>query len=217
MEPAQKKLTNTDRYNAACARVRDLLRNWLESGIELFLELRNVEKSSIWKIGGHATFSEFLKSEFPNAIGFNHYQGVMRAIDVHGIDFVKNLGVHASLAASCKAVVEYPERVQRLQVEVERHVKEKKAPPEVHDVRRMLRVIAPETATARKKTHKPPPPPRPSPPPPRPPPPKHLEPPTSRVEELKARIKELETRVRQLEDELKRYKPTKPPGPRRTW
>ncbi len=146
MSQATKQLTQ---YNAACARVRKLLNDWLESGLELFLELRKIEQAGDWQAPGHATFSDFLRAEFPNAIGIDRYQNVMRAIDVHGVEFVKKIGVHAAHAASVSAIAEHPERMKMLQDCVDKHIKERRVPPERDEVIRMVRDIAPETAKPR--------------------------------------------------------------------
>lgn len=137
------------KYNSACGRVRALLNRWLESGLELFIELRKIERDGDWQAPGHATFSDFLRAEFPNAIGIDRYQNVMRAIDVHGVEFVKKIGVHAAHAASVSAIAEHPERLQLLQQCVNKHIEDRKVPPERDEVIRMVRDIAPETAKPR--------------------------------------------------------------------
>lgn len=139
------------KYEAACKRIRDLLRSWLESGIDLFIALREVETSGDWKLGGHDRFQDFLLVEFPDALGFDKYQRVMRAIDVYGLDFVKGVGVHCALAAADARVFESQKSIEKVKKRIREAMSSGRL-PEISEVRKIVRQVSQAKVSPPKQT-----------------------------------------------------------------
>lgn len=131
-------------YTAAVVSIRGLLARWIDSGIDLYVEIRRVELAGDWRAPGHASFTDFLAAEFPNAIGFERYENVIQAIEVHGLDFVRRVGVHACHATTVKAIAEHPERAELLRASVDEHVRVHGVAPDRNKIRDMVVGIAPE-------------------------------------------------------------------------
>lgn len=139
-------------YNAIVARIRELLGRWLETGVDLFLELRDVDLSGKWKLPGHATFRDFLRAEFPSALGLERYNNVVRAIELHGVDRVRQVGVFACHTLSVDAIAKSAERVELLGTTIDRYVSDHGVPPDANTIRDMARGIAPELVRPHRST-----------------------------------------------------------------
>lgn len=133
-----------DTYAKSVERIRSLLTNWLESGIELFIELKKIDESGVWKHPGHATFGDFLRAEFPTALGIERYQNVINAINVYGIDWVRKVGVHACHALTVKALVDSAEKRQLVRDSVDQFIATNHCAPDVNKVREIVLGAAPE-------------------------------------------------------------------------
>lgn len=143
---------NQAAYSNAVNRIRALLANWLESGVELFLALKEVDDSGVWKAPGHATFSDFLKEEFPTALGMERYQNVTNAIQIYGVEFVRKHGVHVCHAITKEAVVSNPTRINEVKRSMDDHLERKGASPDSNTVRDIVRGIAPELVKPHQST-----------------------------------------------------------------
>jgi hypothetical protein len=195
-------MADLKKYNSVCERVRKLLANWLNSGVELFLELKKIDDAGDWRAPGHATFADFLKAEFPNAIGIERYENVIRAFEVHGIGFVRKIGVHAAHATSVSALTQDPSNIKKLHEAVDRHIEKNRVPPEVNELRRMVRDITkihPSRGTVRDMERE--------------------EALKETILRLKNELERARTRIKELEEENTRLKnsrpwtkPSKPPG-----
>jgi hypothetical protein len=136
--------TSSDTYTQATERIRTLLTDWLESGIDLFLELKKIDESGVWKHPGHATFGDFLRAEFPTALGIERYQNVINAINVYGVDWVRKIGVHACHALTVKALVDDPQKRQLVRASVDQFMATNHCAPDVNKVREIVLGAAPE-------------------------------------------------------------------------
>lgn len=139
-----KRLTKTG-YEKAVSEIRTLMANWFEAGVELFLKLREVDQSGIWKQPGHATFADFLRQEFPTALGLERYQNVINAIDMYGVDRVKQIGIESCHAMTVKAMQDSPEKRALLLSGIDNFVKMHGCSPDRNKVRELVISIAPET------------------------------------------------------------------------
>ena len=119
----------SQRFQASVKRIRVLLAKWLEAGIELFLEMREVEREGDWMLPGYEDFSDYLRDQFRNALGFERYGNVIQAIELHGVDFVKTIGARACHAVSVKAIAESPTRQKLLQASVYEHIETQGSAP----------------------------------------------------------------------------------------
>lgn len=128
-------------YTKTVARVRELLAHWLETGLDLFLELRRIELDGIWKLPGHAGFQDFLSAEFPNTLGIERYNNVIQAIELHGEDFVRRVGVHSCHALVVRAVAENPEHAKLVRASVLHHVEQHGCAPEQAELRKIVRGV----------------------------------------------------------------------------
>lgn len=99
-------------YLAIVDRLSEMFRNWVEMGVDLFLELHRVELSGVWK-ELHPTFEAFLRHEFPNALGILQYEHVIESIELHGLDWVRRWGVHSCSATVHKRFREEPEKLEQ--------------------------------------------------------------------------------------------------------
>lgn len=138
---------NIKAYEQAVERLRGLLSRWLEAGVDLFVEINKIEQSGIWRTPLHATFGDFLAAEFPNhALSLERYNHVVEAIAVHGIKRVRELGVEACHAMITPRLVRDQEKRQEFHASVDRYISDKKTPPPVAEVRRIVRGIVEEPA-----------------------------------------------------------------------
>jgi hypothetical protein len=131
-------------YGAAVGRIRELLSRWLESGIDLFLALREIEYEGTWRIEGDVGFQDFLHREFPNALGLERYSNVIAAIDLHGVEFVRKIGVHACHTVSVRALVEQPKRAAAVRAKVDEHIRLRGCSPDVNKIRDLVLEEVPE-------------------------------------------------------------------------
>lgn len=130
------------RYVAAVDKIRKLLERWLDTGIELFLAMREVEKRGDWKLPGYATFTDFLHDEFKNALGFEKYNNVIQALELYGESFVRKIGVNPCHAVSVKAMADSAANRKQLVEAVEVHIQQQGVPPDRNKITRMVREIA---------------------------------------------------------------------------
>jgi hypothetical protein len=138
-------------YENAVNEIRELLKNWFESGVDLFLKLRDVDRSGIWKHPGHATFADFLRAEFPTALGIERYQNVVNAIDMYGVERVKQIGIESCHALTVKALAESPEKRDRVLSGIDNFVQTNGCAPDRNKVRELIAAVAPETRRAPKE------------------------------------------------------------------
>lgn len=132
-------------YQTAVAEIRALLAKWFESGVDLFLKLREVDRSGVWKHPGHATFADFLRAEFPTALGIERYQNVINAIDMYGEARVRQIGIESCHALTVKALAESPEKRSRVLSGIDNFVKMNGCAPDRNKVRELVSAVAPET------------------------------------------------------------------------
>lgn len=130
------------RYNRAIGEIRTLLELWLEAGIDLFLTMRKIEKQGDWKLPGHATFNDFLRKEFRNALGFEKYNNVIQAIELYGENFVRTIGVEPCHTISISAMAESPENREELVSSVKEHIDLHGSPPDRNKMRNIVLGIA---------------------------------------------------------------------------
>lgn len=168
------------RYNAAVSRIRGLTERWLEAGVDLFLALREIETDGAWKAPGHATFVDFLKEEFPTALGIERYTNVMRAVELYGEEFVRRVGILPCRAISQQAIAEDPKRVDLVKQTVQRHIQKHGCAPDDNTVRDFVRGIAPELVKPHSTTRE-----------------------VVELEELRVRVREANAKIRKLEKDLK--------------
>ncbi len=136
---------DTAGYQRSVSEIRELLANWFESGVDLFLKLRDVDRSGIWKHPGHATFADFLRAEFPTALGIERYQNVVNAIDMYGVERVKQIGIESCHALTVKALADNPEKRARVLAGIDNFVQTNGCAPDRNKVRELVSSVAPET------------------------------------------------------------------------
>ncbi|HET9954149.1 MAG TPA: hypothetical protein VFQ61_06580 [Polyangiaceae bacterium] len=129
-----------EEYRAAVARVRELIGNWLNGGVDVFLELQKIDKKGIWRIA-YSSFGDFLSREFPNALGLNRYENVIHAIAVYGEKRVRQVGVEGCHALLCAEVVKSEDKRSELEASIDRHVQVTGTPPPPREIRRIVRGI----------------------------------------------------------------------------
>jgi hypothetical protein len=139
------KSTAITSYQNAVTEIRKLLVDWFENGVELFMKLREVDQSGIWKHPGHATFADFLRAEFPTALGVERYQNVINAIDMYGIERVKQIGVDSCHALTVKALQDSPTKRARVLLGIDTFVKTNGCAPDRNKVRDLVSSVAPES------------------------------------------------------------------------
>ncbi|KKN08237.1 hypothetical protein LCGC14_1058610 [marine sediment metagenome] len=139
-----KKLSKSS-YDSAVKRIRALMQNWFERGVDLFIELRSIDQSGVWRHPGHATFSDFLRTEFPTALGMERYQNVLNAVDVYGVKRVKQIGIESCHAVTVKALIDDPIKRALLERGIDNFVKKNGCAPDRNKVRDLVSSIAPET------------------------------------------------------------------------
>lgn len=131
--------TDLKRYNERVGEIREALRSAIDAGVTLCLLLRDVEQEGVWKLGGHASFENFLAAEFPNSIGTHRYRSVIDAIGVYGEDFVRMVGAE-SAHALCNPKILCDEKKRAALVEDTLKVsKTKGVAPGPLEIRRLVR------------------------------------------------------------------------------
>jgi hypothetical protein len=141
-----------NKYDAAVEKIRLLLADWLKAGVELFLELRNVDDSGVWKEPGHASFADFLRAEFPTALGIERYNNVIKAIDVYGANFVRQCGIDCCHSIVVEAIISDQERIRLVRESINRFIKQNGCAPDRNTIRDIVIGIASEIKTPHKST-----------------------------------------------------------------
>lgn len=135
---AEPNLQKSPEYETAVARIRTLLANWLESGVDLFLALREVETKEVWKTPETPTFGDFLQREFPNAMGLNRYSNVVQAIDIYGVERVRSVGVEACHALLAPGATADTSRVRLVEASLDQFMSANHCAPSPKEVRRIV-------------------------------------------------------------------------------
>ena len=144
----RSEAANLKKYDDTVAKLREGWKDYLSSGVDFFLELQKVETDGVWKFGGHQDFREFLKREFPNTLGFDRYQNVIRAIEEWGVEFVREVGIDSAYAITPKwatPVLTSPKKKAEVEAQVRVHIKRDGCSPGPAKIRDILRQVAPET------------------------------------------------------------------------
>ena len=118
----------------------------------MVLALRKVEEQGDWKLAGHNHFGDFLRAEFPNAIGVHRYTNVIQAVELYGEDLVRKVGPDAAHAMCRPEVAGNDTRRAELASAVKEHVATQGHAPQVSWVRSQIHRIAPETNRAPRLT-----------------------------------------------------------------
>ncbi len=128
------------KYNEAVTHARQLLTNWLDAGVQLFLALREIETSGDWQNGEHANFQDFLTAVFPNhVVSFDRYYNVINAINVYGKERVADLGVECCHALLHPKVTNDEAARTRVTAAIDQYIATNKAPPPRAEVQRIVR------------------------------------------------------------------------------
>lgn len=143
--------TDITKYQGVVSEVRELLSRWFESGVDLFLKLKEIDASGVWKHPGHATFGDFLRAEFPTALGIERYQNVINAINVYGVERVKQIGIESCHALTVKALVEDEVKRTKVLSGIDNFVKTNGCAPDRNKVRELVAAVAPETKKSPKE------------------------------------------------------------------
>jgi hypothetical protein len=134
----EKNQMSKSEYETAVSKIRTLLANWLESGVDLFLELSAVEKQGVWKTPETPMFSDFLQREFPNAMGLNRYAHVIQAIDIYGLERVRSLGVESCHALLAPGATGDTANVQLVEASIDQFMNANHCAPSPKEVRRIV-------------------------------------------------------------------------------
>jgi hypothetical protein len=132
------------RYEKVLQEVRDLLAVWQSAGVDLFMRLREIDRGEEWIPGGHSSFQNFLKSEFPDVIGIERYNNVIRSIDVYGEDFVRKVGINMPVIACDPKIARDEARKAEVVAAVEYHIREEGCAPGEQKIRKIALDVAPE-------------------------------------------------------------------------
>lgn len=141
-------------YDNAVNKLRGLLADWLNAGVELFLEMRKVDESGVWKAPGHASFTDFLKAEFPAALGIERYNNVIRAIDLYGVNHVRKWGIELCHTITPDAIASNPQRINDVKKSLNNHIDEHGCAPDRNTARDIALGIAPELRKPHRTTRK---------------------------------------------------------------
>lgn len=169
------------RYQSLLHDVRGLLAKWQASGVEVFLKLRAIDNEGTWKLGHHSTFQDFLKAEFPDVIGLERYNNVIRKIEEYGADFVRTVGVDIPNNMVNDAIVKNPVRKAEVIAAVEHHIREEGCAPGKQKLSEIVRSVAPEIRRPCKEVRD-----------------------IRSAQKLRARVKELERENAELKREIER-------------
>lgn len=118
-----QEITKSPELESRIARLKQLFVNWIESGVEVFLELRAFEIGGEWR-SVYETFEDCLRGEFPNALGILQYRHVIDAIDQHGLDKVRQFGVHACHAMTHTRFASEPEKLEEFHAVLDKAVED---------------------------------------------------------------------------------------------
>jgi polyhydroxyalkanoate synthesis regulator phasin len=177
-------------YDKAVGEIRELLANWLESGVDLFLRLRDVDVSGVWKLPGHATFSDFLRAEFPTALGIERYQNVINAIELYGVERVKQIGIESCHALTVKALAEDATKRAQALAGIDTFIKKNGCAPDRNKVRELVASVAPETRRPPKELLEP----------------EEIALMKQKLEAVKTELNAAKKRIRELENEVKKLR-----------
>lgn len=136
-------MNNRETYDASVSEIRTLLGRAHSAWVDVFLRLRVIDLDGLWKVGGHATFSDFLRSEFPNALGIERYTHAIQAIQLYGEDTVRRVGVASAHAMIARPFQEDAAKRELLVASIDRAFQANGVAPDVNEVRKLARGIAP--------------------------------------------------------------------------
>lgn len=139
-------------YEQTVNEIKQLLSRVHSAWVDVFLKLRDVERDGVWKMGGYAHFGDFLREEFPNALGLERYTNGIRAIELYGEDLVRRVGVQAAHAMCVEAVAKDDGRRAQLTESINLHIADHGVAPDVNKIRDMVRGIAPEVVRPSRET-----------------------------------------------------------------
>ncbi len=147
MTRAQKKhgvtkMTQRD-YDRSVADVKALLSRAHSAWVDVFLKLREIERGYLWKIGGHGNFTDFLRVEFPNALGIEKYSNAISAIELYGEAEVRKYGIECAHIMMARPFQDDPAKRRLLTRTMDVHFEEHGVYPGVDRVRQMARGIDP--------------------------------------------------------------------------
>lgn len=169
------------RYNEAKARIQAALDKWLTSGVEVFIELQRVEREGHWRAAQHATFSDFLRAEFPTMLGIVRYTNVAKALDIYGADFVRKVGIESCHALVVDAIASNPRHVEEVKRTVEEKYERSGCGLGVEAARKVVRGVVEMPSPPTRDTQR-----------------------VRKVEELQQQLRQAYGRIRELERDKKR-------------
>lgn len=144
--------TNQNKYTKLVGEIKSLIAAANNAWVDVFLRLREVERDGVWKLGKHGTFIDFLRSEFKDFLGIERYTNVIKAIEVHGEEFVRMVGASAAHATIPDAIVREPQRLSEFQASIKLHHSEHGVPPDANKIRDIAKGIAPELVRPSRET-----------------------------------------------------------------
>ena len=144
-------MANLEKYEQAVERCRALLTKWFDAGIELFVELQKIEINEDWKTPDVGTFQDFLARAFPNsAVDLYVYNNVTQAIDLYGVERVRQVGPQGCHALLNRVLLESKEKRELVSASIDSHVRVNGTPPSRGEVRRIVHgVVATPSPQAR--------------------------------------------------------------------
>lgn len=133
-----------EKYEAMLRDLHALWNTYLQAGVEFFLRLKQVEIEGTWKLR-HETFQDFLKREFPNALGLERYEKTIQKIEEYGPDFMRKLGADVPDKVLTPKLVENPAHKAEFIDAVNYHIETEKCAPGKQKIRDIIHSIVPET------------------------------------------------------------------------
>lgn len=138
------KKNEKQQYRKVLQEVRDFLSKWQSSGVDLFLRLRTIDRKEEWIPGGHGSFQNFLKAEFPSVIGIEKYNNVIRSIDEYGEDFVRSVGINMPGVLTAPEFSKHPVRKAEIVAAIQHHIQEEGCAPGKQKILKIAYDVAPE-------------------------------------------------------------------------
>jgi hypothetical protein len=109
-------------YTKAVEHAKELLGAALRNWIALIQHLRGIENSGLWTRGpnssGWAHFGDFLRQEFPGALGLERYRNGVQLIETDGEEFAAIVGLDCAHLLTGKLLMDHPQRRQQLKATI---------------------------------------------------------------------------------------------------
>ena len=122
---SQKITREQAQYKVEVQQCKQLLNDALRNWVELVQRLRAIDNSGLWKKGpeseGWSHFGDFLRHEFPSALGWERYKNAVALLETYGEDFARIVGIDVAHVLCGHVLAAHPEKREQVRAAIVAH------------------------------------------------------------------------------------------------